>query len=73
MFVSEVARELSKRNRAVIRPRDISDLFYKRLLPDDRCPVQGGRRKIPHDFVPVIEESLRRRGLIPDQTAKLGR
>jgi hypothetical protein len=55
LFVSEAARHLR------CRPRDVSDLFYQRLLSDERCPVVGGRRMIPADFLPVIEAALRRR------------
>ncbi len=34
--VSEAARVLGR------RPREISDLFYQRVLSDERCPVVGG-------------------------------
>jgi hypothetical protein len=52
--VSEVARMVGAR-----RPKDISDLFYQRKLDDRRCPVVGGRRLIPADYVPAIEAALR--------------
>ena len=52
LFVSNVARRLG------VRPRDISDLFYQRLLRDDICPIVGGRRLIPRAYVPVIEAAL---------------
>ena len=55
LFVSDVARRLG------VRPRDISDLFYQRLLRDDSCPIVGGRRLIPRTYVPVIEAALRDR------------
>jgi hypothetical protein len=51
-IVSEVARQLG------VRPRDISDLFYQRLLDDQRCPIVGGRRLIPEDYIPAIAEAL---------------
>jgi hypothetical protein len=57
-IVSEIARRLG------CSPRDISDLFYARWLDDCRCPIVGGRRMIPDDYLPEIEEELRRRGLI---------
>jgi hypothetical protein len=62
-IVGEIVRDLAVRGEAV-RPRDITDLFYKRLLPGERCPVVGGRRLIPRDLVPAIEAELRERGLI---------
>jgi len=54
-IVSEVARQLG------VRPRDISDLFYQRRLDDGRCPVVGGRRLIPADYIPAIREALQAR------------
>jgi hypothetical protein len=54
--VSEVARRLG------VRPREISDLFYQRRLSDERCPVVGGRRLIPPDYVPTIASALQARG-----------
>lgn len=54
--VSEAARRI----RA--NPRDISDLFYRRKLRDDLCPIVAGRRLIPEEYVEVIREALRRYG-----------
>ena len=54
--VSEVARLIG----AV--PRDISDLFYKRVLDDERCPVVGGRRIIPENYIDTIRTALKRAG-----------
>ena len=48
LTVSDAARELN------VRPRDISDLFYQRRLPDDFCPLVGGRRLIPAEQLPTI-------------------
>jgi hypothetical protein len=53
LTVSEVARRLG------VRPRDISHLFYRRRLNDAACPIVGGRRLIPPDYLPVIVEALR--------------
>jgi hypothetical protein len=55
LFVSDVARFLG------VRPRDVSDLFYQRRLSDEQCPVVGGRRLIPREFVPTIADALRAR------------
>ena len=46
LTVSDPARELSDEFGQVVRPRDITDLFYKRVLEDRRCPILGGRRLI---------------------------
>ena len=59
--VSEAARRLSRCLGAEIPPRDISDLFYKRQLRDDLCPIVGGRRLIPDDYLPTIQKALLRR------------
>ncbi|MEQ8788907.1 MAG: hypothetical protein RIC55_21525 [Pirellulaceae bacterium] len=55
LFVSDAARELDA------RPRDISDLFYQRVLDDQRCPVVSNRRVIPRDYLPKIREALAQR------------
>jgi hypothetical protein len=51
--VSEVARELG------VPPRVLSDLFYARKLDDERCPIVGGRRLIPADYIPMIAAVIR--------------
>lgn len=56
LSVSEVARRIGA------TPRDISDLFYRRMLRDDLCPVVGGRRLIPDSYVDTIRAALRRAG-----------
>lgn len=53
--VSEAARRLGR------RPRDISDLFYHRLLSDEDGPIVGGRRLIRASLLPRIKEVLDRR------------
>ena len=58
--VSEIARQHG------VRPRAISDLFYNRELSDEKCPIIGGRRLIPPEYVSVIVTALRKHGLIPD-------
>jgi hypothetical protein len=58
--VSDLARRFN------CRPRVISDLLYGRIIPDEECPVVGGRRLIPEKYVDVIaaklDERRRRRG-----------
>ena len=56
LSVSEAARRLKA------RPRDISDLFYRRRLRDDLCPIVGGRRLIPEDYLNMIADELSRSG-----------
>jgi hypothetical protein len=58
--VSDVARQLPG-----ARPKDITDLFYQRKLDDSRCPVVGGRRLIPAEYVGAIEAALRKAGRLP--------
>lgn len=56
LCVSDVARRLGA------RPRDISELFYRRLLRDDLCPILAGRRLIPEEYLDIIEMVLKREG-----------
>lgn len=51
------------------RPCDITNLFYKGLLRNDLCPIVGGRRLIPRDYVGQIEAVLRRAGKLRTQGA----
>jgi hypothetical protein len=59
LTVSEAAR------RWGVPPRVISDYFYARRLDDRRCPIVGGRRLIPTDYLPSIEVVLRQAGHLP--------
>ena len=65
LTVSDAARELSDRLATVVRPRDISTLFYQRELRDDLCRILGGRRLIPSSYLPMVEMALRRHGWLP--------
>lgn len=56
MCVSDVARALGA------HPKDISDLFYRRELRDDLCPIVAGRRLIPREYLEEIRLALRRHG-----------
>ena len=60
--VSDAARRIPG-----ARPKDISDLFYLRKLDDAKCPVVGGRRLIPPDYLPEIEAALRNAGRLPQR------
>jgi hypothetical protein len=57
--VGDAARRFGPR----IKPAQISQLFYERLLRDDLCPVVAGRRLIPLDYLPIIAAALRRKGV----------
>ena len=63
--IGDIARQLGVMAGKDVPPRVISDLFYKRVLSTERCPILGGRRLVPVDYVPVIERALRDRGMIP--------
>ena len=56
LSVSEVARRIGA------KPKDISDLFYRRELRDDLCPIVAGRRLIPESYIDVIDMVLKRHG-----------
>jgi hypothetical protein len=59
LLVSDAARRLG------VPPRAISDLFYSRRLNDHRCPIIGGRRLIPREYLAEIEAALRAAGRLP--------
>lgn len=62
-LVSEIARRFN------VPPRAISDLFYARRLDDRRCPIIGGRRLIPTDYLPEVEAALRAAGHLAEVQA----
>ncbi|MHC4178633.1 MAG: hypothetical protein ACYSWU_14070 [Planctomycetota bacterium] len=64
LSVGGAADELAQTSGQTIRPRWITDLFYQRELRDDLCPIIGGRRLIPRDYLPMIAIALRRHGWI---------
>jgi hypothetical protein len=56
LSISDIARRLG------VRPRAVSDLFYQRVLRDDLCPVVGGRRLVPADYLAEVKKALTERG-----------
>ena len=65
LTVSQVARKIAERTGHAVSPQQISDLFYKRILDDGRCPIVGRSRLIPAGYVSVIERVLAQRDLLP--------
>jgi len=63
--VSQAAREISKQAGVTISPHLISNLFYRRELDDDACPIIGTARIIPASYLSAIADVLRKRGVIP--------
>lgn len=69
LTVSAVARQISQDTGTTVPPHVVSTLFYKRRLDDVRCPIVGGRRLIPQDYVPAIREALQEQGVLPREDA----
>jgi hypothetical protein len=66
LSVSEAARRLGA------KPKDISDLFYRRALRDDLCPIVAGRRLIPDSYLPMVRMALHRAGRSMDTKSEEG-
>jgi hypothetical protein len=62
--VSAAARIISESVGEEVSPKQLTDLFYRRLLDVNRCPIVGDRRMIPADYLPQIIEVLRSRGVV---------
>lgn len=65
LTVSEAARALEAELGRPVRPRQISDLFYQRQLPETLGPIVGGRRLIARASLPRVREALRVHGRKP--------
>lgn len=61
MFVGQVAAEVGRRLEREVTPREVTALFYDRVMPDYLGPVVGGRRLIRVDAVDLIAAVLRER------------
>jgi hypothetical protein len=59
LSVSEAARRLTVNVGREIRPREITLLFYDRVLSDRLAPIENGRRRIDHSLLPTIADALR--------------
>jgi hypothetical protein len=58
LTVSQVARQIESNTGLIIPPQRISNLFYRRILDGNRCPIVGRFRLIPVDYVPEVERAL---------------
>lgn len=58
---SQAARKLG------CSPPDVSQVFYRRLLPDSAAPIVGRTRQIPEALLPQLAEKLRQIGKLPEQ------
>ena len=56
--VSDIVDLAKARHGIDVSPRVVSDLLYQRRVDVGRCPIVGGRRLIPRDYVDVIIEAL---------------
>ena len=65
LTVGEAARRISRQTGVTVAPHIISNLFYKRHLDDERCPVVSQVRLIPEDYLPTIRQVLHERGALP--------
>lgn len=61
LTASDVARAATDALGETVSPRDVSNLFYVRVLDDRSCPIVGGRRLIPRSYLPTLMQELRRR------------
>jgi hypothetical protein len=64
LSVGDTGRRLS------VDPRHITNAFYSRQLRDDLCPIVGGRRLIPENYVDEVARVLRRLGKLPQVPAR---
>lgn len=65
MTIGAVVQAIAGRRGIDIPPQKLSDLFYRRKLDVNRCPVVAGVRRIPADYLPAIEAVLEARGVLP--------
>ena len=61
MFAGEAAAEASRRLGREVTPREITALFYDRVVSECHGPIVGGRRVIPSDGLDAILAALRDR------------
>jgi hypothetical protein len=64
LTIGAVVQTIAERRGVDIPPQRLSGLFYRRKLNANRCPVVGGVRRIPAEYLPVIEAVLEARGVL---------
>jgi hypothetical protein len=47
-----------------VAPWKVSYLFDRRRLSGEMCPMVGGRRLIPEDYLPIVRRELVRMGAV---------
>ena len=62
--VGMAARIIERRTGNSVPPHLITNLFYKRYLDQQVCPLVGRFRLIPENYIPEIERVLRERGIL---------
>ena len=59
MFVGQAAAEASRQLGRAVTPREITALFYDRVVANDLAPIVGGRRLIHPEALKRIVATLR--------------
>ena len=58
--VGDAAALIEEQYGVSCSPTMLSNMLYRRQLDTRRCPIQGGRRLIPLDYLTRIAEALKR-------------
>jgi hypothetical protein len=61
LFVGQAAIEVGNRLGRTVTPREITALFYHRILADDIGPIVGGRRLLRPEALDEIAAVLKSR------------
>jgi hypothetical protein len=70
--VGQAASEIRRERGGRVTPRILTDLLYRRILSEDRCPLVGARRMIPRDYIAEVTAVLEARGYIPSAEVARG-
>ncbi len=71
LFVGQAAIEVGNRLGRTVTPREITALFYNRVIAEDVGPIVGGRRLLRPEAVEAIVAVLksRQREVKPSEVA----